>query len=181
MRYKAKCRRRANDVYCKITLLPRFVSTGMGYSRAVVRGRGGPMHERALRREKVVRRSRVPLWIWGAGANHTDAQSGTAPHLGPKRWRTRRRGRPRPCAEPKPKTKRLLLLLLGRGTPRGDDVSRTWRAEAAPPGRGADADTCTATNDAAVRHDFVVIGRERRRAQHAFGAWRAAHGRRSAE
>ena len=180
MRYKAKCRRRANEVYCKITLLPRFVSsTGMGCSRAVVRGCRGPMHKRALRRgEKVVRRSRVPLWIRRAGANNTNAQSGTAPHLCPKRWWARRRGRPRPCAEPKPKTERLLLLLLllGRGTPRRDDVSRTRRAEAAPPGRGADTDTCIATNDAAIGHDFVVIGRERRRAQHAFGTWRAAHG-----
>lgn len=143
------------------------------------------MHERALRRrEKVVRRSRVPLWVRRAGANNADAQSGTAPHRGSKRWWAGRRGRPRPCTEPKPKTELLLLLLLlllGRGTPRRNDVSRTWRAEAAPPGRGADVNTCIAASDSAVRHDFVVIGRERRRAQHAFGTWRTAHGRRSAE
>jgi len=150
------------------------------------------MHERALRRgEKVVRRGRVPRWVRRAGANDasaphtdTDAQSGTAPHRAPKR-RTRGWRRPWPYAEPKPKPELMLLLrllllrlllLLRRGTPRRGAVSGTWRAEAAPPGRGTDTDAGIAANDAAIRHDFVVIGRERRRAQHAFGAWRATHG-----
>ena len=169
-----------NDVYCKNPRFsPPFISsTGTDRSRAVVRGCRGPMHERALRRrKKVVRRSRVPLWVWRAGGtNDPDAQSSTTPHRAPK-GRARGRWRPWPHAEPKPKPEwlrwlllLLLLLLLSRGTPRRSAVSCAWRTEATPSGRGTDANARIATNDAAVRHDFVVIGRKCRRTQHTFGA-----------
>ena len=146
------------------------------------------MHKRALRRcKKVIRRSRVPLRVRRAGTNDTHAQSCAAPHRAPQR-RTRGRRWPRSHTEPKPEPKRLrlrlllwllllLLLLLRRGTPRRGAISRTWRAESTPhPGRGTDADACVTSHDATVGHDFVVIGRERRRAQHAFGTRRATHG-----
>lgn len=78
------------------------------------------MHERALRRKIVIRRSRVPLRrIWrastndpsNANTNATNAQTCTAPHRSTKR----RAGgmRPRAHAESKPmrRMRRLLWLL----------------------------------------------------------------------
>jgi hypothetical protein len=80
----------------------------------------------------------------------------------------------------------LWLRLLGRGSPGRCAVDRARRAKTAPPGgctyANADADARIAADEAAIRHDLVVLGRERGRAQHdALRARRAVHGRRGAE